>query len=546
MTRVGTLTFKAVAILLKLAMWSERLLSLKLALAILSFLVLGVSCEERKTSPNKDLSLSYYDSLSIPTYNISVVKVKRELRRMVGNDGDSTLSDFYTRKYYNNDGPLVWISRKGVSERADSLLARLSEVRRIGFNPRQFRISDISQDLKRAHELRFDAAHPATKVLARLEYNLTKALFRFSSGQRYGYTIPSNLLNRLDLVDSHDSSAKVYRQLYALASQRPSKKFYEDAVWHARHGGLSLFLDSCEPRSPLYKKLLDELNCNSEKPFSRALLLVNLERSRWRLKDYPWDHDKYVLVNLPSLHLTANGKDSVLTLRIGCGAAKTKTPLLEGFINRIDINPQWIMPRSIVKKSIIHRLGSVGWFASKHYFIRDRASGKIISPTAASPEALLNGSQLAIQEGGQGNALGRIIFRFNNGLSIYLHDTSSKEIFDKSDRDVSHGCIRVDKPFKLVTFLLGDNRKIISKIWYSINADVSCLGKNKDELTIEQQAVADTLRRDMLIGKASVEPSVPVYLWYYTLYPDANGTLRSYADLYGYDEIIFKYLKNYL
>ena len=527
-------------------MWSERLLSLKLALAILSLLAFGVSCEKRKSNPNNDLSLSYYDSLSIPAYGISAGKVKLELRRMVGNDGDSTLSDFYARKYYDDHKPLIWISRKGVSSSADSLLARLAEVKKIGFNPRQFRVAEISQDLKRARELRFDVAHPAAKVLARLEYNLTKALFRFSSGQRFGYTNPSNLLNRLDPVDPHDSSYKAYRQLYALDSPRANKKFYENAARHARQGTLSPFLDACEPQSPLYKKLLATLNSDSAKSFDRALLLVNLERSRWRLKDFPWNHDKYVLVNLPTLHLMAKGKDGSLTLRIGCGASSTKTPLLDGFINRIDINPQWIMPRSIVKKSIIHRLGNTGWFASRHYFIRDRTSGKIVSPAAASAAALLNGSQLVIQEGGEGNALGRIIFRFNNGLSIYLHDTSSKDIFDKSSRDVSHGCIRVDKPFELVKFILGDNEKIIKKVWYSINADVSCLGKNKRDLSMEQQAVADTLRRDMLIGKAKVEPAVPVYLWYYTLYPDTNGVLRGYADIYGYDQVIFNYLKNYL
>ena len=104
----------------------------------------------------------------------------------------------------------------------------------------------------------------------------------------------------------------------------------------------------------------------------------------------------------------------------------------------------------------------------------------------------------------------------------------------------------MDKPFELVKFILGDNEKTIKKVWYSINADVSCLGKNKGDLSMEQQAMADTLRRDMLIGKAKVEPAVPVYLWYYTLYPDTNGVLRGYADIYGYDQVIFNYLKNYL
>ena len=79
---------------------------------------------------------------------------------------------------------------------------------------------------------------------------------------------------------------------------------------------------------------------------------------------------------MPTLHLMAKGKDGSLTLRIGCGASSTKTPLLDGFINRIDINPQWIMPRSIVKKSIIHRLGNTGWFAS-HFTDRHTSSGHL-------------------------------------------------------------------------------------------------------------------------------------------------------------------------
>ena len=143
--------------------------------------------------------------------------------------------------------------------------------------------------------------------------------------------------------------------------------------------------------------------------------------------------------------------------------------------------------------------------------------------------------------------MGRLIFRFDNGLSIYLHDTSSKDVFDKAERDVSHGCIRVDIPFELVKFLLGTNEnKTVRRIWYSINADVSPLGKAKKKLSVEQRVVADTLRRDMLIGQAKVSPQIPVFLWYYTLYPDANGILRTYGDIYGYDKIILDYLKNYL
>ena len=528
-------------------MLSERSLSHKVFFVVVCAVALLSSCNERKPNPNANLSLSYYERFAFPSCHISERKVRQELRRMVANDSDSTLSDFYARKYYDRRGSMVWVSRKGVIEDADTLLERLSEIEKIGFNPSRFRVPQIRLDLARIHELRFDKTHGASKILARLEYNLTKALFRFAAGQRFGYTIPNNLFNRLDLADPKDASSQSYRELYALDSPRPGKRFYEDALHEAEQGTLAAFLDSCEPHSPLYDQLIKSLHGDSARLIGRELILVNLERSRWRMKDYPWKHNKYVMVNLPSLHLLAKSEDETLSMRIGCGAMKTKTPLLQGSIYRIDVNPQWIMPRSIVKKSIIHRLGNRGYFASKHYFIRDRATGKNIPSYAASPDALLNGSQLAIQEGGEGNALGRLIFRFNNGLSIYLHDTSSKGVFSQSDRDVSHGCIRVEKPFQLASFLLGkDNQKTIDKIWYSIHADVSPLGKSKDELSPEQQAVADTLKRDMLIGKADVGPKVPVFIWYFTLYPDVNGVLRTYNDLYGYDRVIYDYLKNYL
>lgn len=532
-------------------MLSERLLSHKISFAATSLFFCALaflsSCSDRKPNPNANITLSYYQDLAFPQNHISDRKVRRQLVRMIANDSDSTLSDFFARKYYDQRGSLVWVSRKGVIADADTLLGRLSEIEKIGLNPSRFRVSQIREDLERVHSLRFDKAHSASKVFARLEYNLTKALFRFAAGQRFGYTIPNNLFNRLDLTDPKDVSSQSYRELYALDSPRPGKRFYAHALHEAGQGRLAAFLDSCEPHSPLYTQLVNSLHGDSAQLIGRQLILVNLERSRWRMKDYPWEHKKYVLVNLPTLHLLAKDQEEALTMRIGCGAKKTKTPLLQGDIYRIDVNPQWIMPRSIVKKSIIHRLGDRWYFSSKHYFIRDRATGKNIPPYEASPDALLNGSQLAIQEGGEGNALGRLIFRFNNGLSIYLHDTSSKGVFSQSDRDVSHGCIRVEKPFQLASFLLGKgNQKTIDKIWYSIHADVSPLGKSKDELSPEQRAVADTLKRKMLIGKAEVEPKVPVFIWYYTLYPDVNGVLRTYGDLYGYDSLIYNYLKNYL
>lgn len=522
--------------------------SLLLNLIFMAFFLVGVcllsSCGDRKINPNANLRLEDYDSIDIEGYRISLRQIRRELRRMVGSDSDSTLSDYYARTYYVKHRPLIWIDRKGIDDRADTLALRLHSVRKLGFGLDKFRSREIDEDLKKIHNLDFEGKNNnINKVLARLEYNLTKALFRYSAGQRFGYTNPNNLLNRLDKRDNSSS----YYTLYDLKSPFPRKRFYTQAVDAVRKDSLGEFIDAAEPQNPYYKRLERILNSDSARFFGREQLMVNIERCRWRMEDYPWNHKKYVLVNIPSLHLLAVDGDNTLTMRIGCGSLKTKTPLLSSTIVRMDINPQWIMPRSIVKKSIIPRLGNRWYFKSRHYFIRDRATGKDIEPWAASPAALLDGSQLAIQEGGEGNSLGRIIFRFNNDFSIYLHDTSSRDVFERAERDVSHGCIRVERPFQLAEFLLGENnRKTIEKVRYSMNADVSPLGKSKDELTEQELAVLDTLQKKKLIGKAEVKPVVPLFIWYFTLYPDINGKIRFYNDLYGYDEVIYRELRNYL
>ena len=79
-----------------------------------------------------------------------------------------------------------------------------------------------------------------------------------------------------------------------------------------------------------------------------------------------------------------------------------------------------------------------------------------------------------------------------------------------------------------------------------MSADVSSLGQGRGELTSEQLARADTLKRRMLIGSVSVTPAVPLYIVYYTLFPDENGHILHFEDVYGYDELVYGILRNYL
>lgn len=517
---------------------------------LLLFLLLQglTGCHEHVTNPNAQASVDDYAKLSSEAYKLSTRRVRTTILSMAAADSDSTLSDYYTRSHYMKRNGLVWVDRLGVDAQADSLAAYLRQhVALIGFNPEKFRLPQIEADLRRAHNLEFDdGRNTISRVYARLEYNLTKSFFRYAAGQRFGFVNPKQLYNKLDVHESASDEVS-FSTLFALPCPTAGQTFYRRALHAVRADSLEQFIAQSEPYNDYYNRLLKLLHSDSISFFGRELVMINLERCRWRLNTYPWNEHKAVIVNIPSFRLMAVDGNDVMSMRIGCGSLKSKTPMLYSSITRMDINPQWIMPRSIVKKSIIPRLGNPNYFKSHNYFIRERATGNILRPSYSLRYGLESGDYLAIQEGGEGNALGRIIFRFNNDFSIYLHDTSSKDVFSRDDRDVSHGCVRVERPFNLAVFLLGNgHNEIVRKIQYSMHADVSPLGKNKEDLSDEELFVNDTLQKNLLIGSAQVRPSVPIYILYFTLYPNERGRLCVYRDVYGYDGLIYKQLENFI
>ena len=243
---------------------------------------------------------------------------------------------------------------------------------------------------------------------------------------------------------------------------------------------------------------------------------------------------------MPSLSLFAHDGDERLVMKVAVGSLETKTPLLSSKIKRMDFNPQWIIPKSIVKTSVIHHVGNHAYFDNNNYFVRDRNTGKIVAPENVTRDMLLSANYSVVQWGGRGNALGRVIFRFDNNYSIYLHDTSSPRVFARNNRMVSHGCIRVEKPYELAVFMLNDkNEKLMEKMKYSMAADFS-------ERPREDVPEAERPNRSKMVRSLKVEPLVPIYITYYTLYPDSNGNLVRYDDIYGYDSIIYDNIQKYL
>ena len=531
---VGGISMKYI---LELGKSSSNLIG-KFSSSVLFFCVFLVACHEKGSIERPLPTSETVSQLAEQSYRLDNSKIRKQLDLLARADRDSLVADSRTRRYYRDGGNLLWIDRFGVDKRADSLLAYLNTVEEMGFSKRVFVVGQIERDLQRIRTLDVDTGiRDVNRVMARLEYNLTKAFLRYTAGQHFGFTNPKQIFNNLDIREQ-DSVRTTYRGLFDIPVKRPPKDFYSTALRKVYNDSVSIFLRESQPQNALYVRLIKHFKGKNLSEADRVRLLCNIERSRWRQNDYPQNHRKYVLVNVPSYHLDAIEGDSVLTMRMACGTLDTKTPLLNSHIMRMDVNPQWIIPRGIIKKEVIGHVGNPDYFERHRYFILNRSSGRRVDPASVSAGMLLNPDYFVIQEGGEGNSLGRVVFRFNNNFSIFIHDTSSKWAFDRGSRSVSHGCIRVQKPFELAVFLLDKKDKtLIDKINYSMQADLS-----KPKGGEEKRTRVDYRR---LVNSVKVNPNVPLFITYYTLYPDVTGKMQTYADVYGYDKVLYQYLRDF-
>ena len=513
----------------------------KIILCLLLVACALCSCEEKRK--NVSVSLDSFSDMTESAYRLDAEKIYAGIRRQVMADSDRETADIHARRYYLGGGAMVWMARDGVSAKADSLLVYINKVGRIGFSREKFFYSDIVSDLQKVRDADFsadsDGSNGINRVYARLEYHLTKAFLRYVEGMRFGFMDPYDTFNRLDVRDS-DSVRVSYRALYDVPTKRPDRQFVDEAFRIMARDGKAVgqYLAESQPENPLYQTFLKRL----AEPLSateRYRVLCNMERSRWRHGDYPQKHSKFVVVNIPSLRLVAADGQERLVMRIGLGSLETKTPLLTSRVKRMDFNPQWIIPKSIVKKSVRQHAGNRSYFDSRDYFIQQRSTGREVDPAEVSGNMLMSQDYLVIQRGGEGNALGRIVFRFDNDFSIFMHDTSNRGVFARGDRSVSHGCIRVEKPYELAVFMLKDkDERLMEKMKYSMTVKY---GRNRTE----EDNQSASIDRSMLLRSQKVEPQVPIFITYYTIYPDADGNLSAYDDIYGYDPVIYGKIKKY-
>jgi murein L,D-transpeptidase YcbB/YkuD len=222
-----------------------------------------------------------------------------------------------------------------------------------------------------------------------------------------------------------------------------------------------------------------------------ADIIANMERWRWLPADLG---DRYILVNVPEFTLRyVNNGVLAHEARVIVGKPTSPTPIFSGEMKFLVVNPSWYIPPSILKKEFLPKLASDPLYAERQGYV-----------------VAWHGGQISIrQPPGERNALGRIKFMFPNQYSVYLHDTPARSLFAKTERAFSHGCVRVDQPFKLAEYVLNDKAAWPQK-------------------RIERMVGGD--ERTVSLAKL-----LPIHLAYFTLSADSDGTLHRVGDLYGFD-----------
>lgn len=498
-------------------------------------------------APDKDVN---QDTLHIrgtsSIEGIDVDSIYQEINALCQKNRRQFASDRFVAHFYQNNHRLLWTDWYGIKPQADTLLAKLDRVGEHGLSTRFFLVDSIRMDMARVLAFQSNSREVTdiNQVIARLDYHLTRSFLRYYVGQRYGFMQPWHVFNRLDVLKEDTVRQRIisYRQLFDVDIERADSASMATLLGNMmKGGGIAPLLDSCEVRTPLYQAMQRQLSEGHIDREKRQTIVCNMERLRWRnmLPDELMSR-KQVVVNIAALQLYAYSEDSVMKMKIACGSMKNKTPMLHSFLKYIQLNPTWNIPYSIIKNEVAVHAQDSAYFARNNYQIVNKESRHIEDVRSVTARMLVSGRYSVIQKGGEGNSLGRIIFRFDNNFSVYLHDTSNRQVFDRRHRTVSHGCVRVQYPYELLTYMIGEKDEwTMDKIRITVGLPpMTPRGERYMEKVEDDDHVT-------LISFLKIEPQVPLYITYFTVYPEENNQLKFYTDIYEYDKIMWEQLKPY-
>lgn len=253
------------------------------------------------------------------------------------------------------------------------------------------------------------------------------------------------------------------------------------------------------------------LNASATEPVTEQLILANMEEWRWMPNDLG---PLYVTVNIPEYKVRVI-KDGVVIHeeRAIVGKTNNQTPVFSDQMETIVLHPFWGVPNSIKVKELLPSLARGGSVLQRQG-LRVQKNGRDINPNSVNWSYADIRKYHVYQPPGRRNVLGVVKFLFPNKHHVYMHDTPTKHLFQKTRRTYSHGCMRLQNPLRIAEIILEHD-----KSW-------------------SPEHIQELVSRGPKNNNITLDTKVPVHVTYFTAVADDDGTVRRFNDVYGHEQRI--------
>lgn len=259
-------------------------------------------------------------------------------------------------------------------------------------------------------------------------------------------------------------------------------------------------------------------------PLSQRVLQLKLTLERWRWLPHEFEQLP-IVVNIPEFRLYVANDEYLpaFAMEVVVGRSyKHQTPVFATELKSIIFRPYWNVPLDIQRKELLPELRKDPNYLPKHSYEVVDSSGDIVSDGAVSQEMkkqLYSGKLAIRQRPGDDNSLGLVKFDMPNVYDVYMHGTPATQLFSRSRRDFSHGCIRVEDPVALVAWVLRDQPEWdTDRILAAMNGDTTF--------------------------RVSLTKPIPVLILYGTAIVAESGEVHFFDDIYGHDAVLEQALAN--
>jgi L,D-transpeptidase YcbB len=397
----------------------------------------------------------------------------------------TALSEFYAAR----KGPGIWLTETGFTARARALVKEIKNADAYGLDAKDFRLPDVPEG---------ETTTSTPSAAAAAELQLSGAALKYARFARGGrITDPAEQLNsNLDRRPQWIEPKVILERL--AGTEEP------DAVLRSLH-----------PKHPQFEKLRQLYV--AALPKSGAPLSTTSKRLRTNMEMWRWMNDDmgdmHVLNNIPEFmqYVYKDGK-IIRTEKIVAGMLDKPSSIFSRPLKYVVLRPQWRVPESIKVNEIWPSLIRGGGLMRQYDLQVESKDGKPLDWHAIQWSKVDIRNYEVTQRSGPKSVLGRVKFSFPSQHTIYMHDTPDKYMFKSSQRTLSHGCLRVQKPMDLAEIILKED-----KGW-------------------DKGKVAELDQSGPMNNEIAIEKRIPIHLVYFTAWVADDGRLKIYGDVYGHEK----------